>query len=818
MLVMYFDQLSINSGSTFTPEFFDAPNPSPHTLTTIPPCTPRATDNCTTIAYAPSNDSRVVTWIQEIASRNSIPSTEILGFTNEDALNSHFLKKPNTTQGAYVFDAYSLNQLDVNNISFIVQYNASSQREFPIGVSYFDKDIIIPAMVHQMHSVILEDYTNRSVNLNLNISVFPHPNLVDGETSTIDAFSNNGAFLTFATYFITLVFFLYRLVTEKERGLRDAMRLAGQSQFQHYVSWTLPFVVVNLLVTLLLIAFGAIFRFSVFLNIEFLIYFLTMFIFSLAMIGWTMLIASLISKSLTVSSIAFNIFIFGYILGSAAPLIYDSEYTGPEALKPLFAISPITTYIRAMQYIAAVSNLPVSPISMSNIDEFPEIFSIRTCWSWMFFSGLIAFMLSLYFDNIISTPHGSPLSPIYFLQSTYWFPKSVEAAHSTALEKSQQENSDDDEIFNNGNNETTRLSKYDPSVEDEDVLNEREAVASGERNDSAIVVKNLTKKFGRKMTAVDDVSFSIPRNSAFVLLGHNGAGKSTIFKMLTTTLSVTSGDATIYGLSVRKDRTAIRKLLGVCPQFDTYWDRLTGAEHIRIFSALKGLSPSECEKEIGIRLNDVDLLEKQHEFAGKYSGGMQRRLSVAISLTGDPRVVFLDECTSGADPLVRRDLWTSLQRAKQGRVIFMITHSIAEAQYIAGHDSIGIMAQGKLRVLGNAMHLKSKFGAGHSVVVVLENEYKVESVTQALKEICDGVTLKDGGVTRGERGDGEVVATFLLPRGTSELEIFKTVEILENDGAKYGVRDYSIDSTSLGEVFKSITSLSEDKKEKGDEE
>ena len=235
------------------------------------------------------------------------------------------------------------------------------------------------------------------------------------------------------------------------------------------------------------------------------------------------------------------------------------------------------------------------------------------------------------------------------------------------------------------------MDTYGTTKEDVDVRMERDAVNQGERNSSALLIKGVYKQF-RKFFAVHDVSFSVKKNIAFALLGHNGAGKSTLFKMIVTALRPTEGGIFVYGLSVRHDQAAVRKRLGVCPQFDIYWDRLTGAEHVNIFAALKGCSREMRMGEIERRLADVDLTAQADQQADTYSGGMQRRLSVALALTGDPKIVLLDECTSGADPLVRKDLWGVIERAKKGRVIFLITHSIAEAQHIAGHNSIGILS------------------------------------------------------------------------------------------------------------------------------
>lgn len=283
--------------------------------------------------------------------------------------------------------------------------------------------------------------------------------------------------------------------------------------------------------------------------------------------------------------------------------------------------------------------------------------------------------------------------------------------------------------------------------------------------------------------------------------------------MLVTSMRPSKGDAYIFGLSVRNDRAAIRKLLGVCPQFDVYWDKLTGGEHIGVFAALKGMSGAERRNEIDARLADVHLTEKKDVYAGTYSGGMQRRLSVALSLTGDPKIVLLDECTSGADPLVRRDLWGTIERAKEGRVVFMITHSIAEAQHIAGHNNIGIMAKGKLRVLGNAMRLKSKFGAGYNLLAVLRPGANVSELNNALNIACQGATTEK--VSTGDKN--EILAGFSLPRNALESEVLRAVSVLEDRKDEFQIIDYSLNSATLGEVFKSITSLSEDVQEEEDD-
>lgn len=850
MLILYFSQLSIDAGDTFDPSALENRNPVPETLSSIPRCVPVTFDDCWTIAYVPRGDQRVERWIEQVRVASDIPEEEVRGFDSDEVLNQFFVDNPNRTQAAYIFDNDSLNQINDKNIQFIVQYNDTEQSDFPIGTTTFHTQVVVPNMIHAMNLAIMPELAERNIDLTLNYSVFPHPNLIDVSGSGLDAFAAYGPLLMFGTFFLVLVFFLYKIVDEKARGLRDAMKLAGQYQSQHYISWCLPYVVIVILLTLLIIAFGYIFDFAFFTGNDFSISFLTMFIFGLSLIGWTMMVATLTDRAEHVSIVGFNLFIFGYLLASIGNIVYQVEPNGEAVisdgalfLRQLFAIFPCVPFVKALTD-GSIQPLIGNRLTFENIDSYTDVFPIRECWIWMICSGLVAFAIAIYLDNVLPSTTGAPLSLFYPFMPRYWG-----FGRKRSAKLFDNMNSDDEDVTDSDSYLNTEIESYDPNSEDADVRAEREAVARGDRDSAALVIKNISKKFG-KLAACDDVSFSVKKNTAFALLGHNGAGKffffqtrkdrravlkmipvlmltilspslsvyigvgkSTLFNMLVTSLRPTEGDAYIFGLSVRHEQAAVRKLLGVCPQFDIYWDKLTGGEHIEIFAALKGLAGAERRNEIDMRLADVHLSEKKDAYAGTYSGGMQRRLSVALSLTGDPKIVLLDECTSGADPLVRRDLWGTIDRAKNGRVIFLITHSIAEAQHIAGHNSIGIMAKGKLRVLGNAMRLKSKFGAGYRLLAILKPEASVEELSNGLNGACRGTVLAS--VSTGDRG--EILAEFSLPRTALESEVLRAVKIIEGKKEEFQVTDYSLNSATLGEVFKSITSLSEDVHEEEDE-
>lgn len=236
-----------------------------------------------------------------------------------------------------------------------------------------------------------------------------------------------------------------------------------------------------------------------------------------------------------------------------------------------------------------------------------------------------------------------------------------------------------------------------------------------------IKVRGLRKEFdtpdGIKV-AVDDLDIDMYEGQVFALLGLNGAGKSTTISMLTGLIGPSKGYASIKGTDITTGMDKIRQSMGVCPQHDVLWGELTVKEHLQFFAALKGVPADEVDKEVAQKIREVGLTEKVEAPSASLSGGMKRKLSVAIALIGGSKVVFLDECTSGMDPWSRRSTWEVIQNNKDGRIIVMTTHFMDEADILG--DRIGIMADGRVRCCGSSMFLKQHFGVGYNLTMVKE--------------------------------------------------------------------------------------------------
>lgn len=227
---------------------------------------------------------------------------------------------------------------------------------------------------------------------------------------------------------------------------------------------------------------------------------------------------------------------------------------------------------------------------------------------------------------------------------------------------------------------------------------------------AALSLHELTKRYGT-LTAVDRFSLEVERGTIFALLGPNGAGKTTIIRIITTILRPDSGTALVEGFDVQRQGREVRRLIGVVPQ-DNNLDRyLTARENLVMQARLHGMPPAETNRRVDELLELVGLSGRRNDFPDTFSGGMQRRLVVARALVHRPKVLFLDEPTTGLDPQSRRAVWDYVASLKDAMTIFLTTHYMDEADALC--DRIVIMDHGRLLVDGSAAQLKERMAHAH---------------------------------------------------------------------------------------------------------
>jgi ATP-binding cassette subfamily A (ABC1) protein 3 len=281
--------------------------------------------------------------------------------------------------------------------------------------------------------------------------------------------------------------------------------------------------------------------------------------------------------------------------------------------------------------------------------------------------------------------------------------------------------------------------RYEP---DDDVETENIEAENVAPESVAVKVVNVRKVYGTRFTkgevkvAVEKVSFRVLNKECFALLGVNGAGKTSTFRILTGEYAPTTGNAYISGTSVLTDMAEARFKIGYCPQFDAISELLTCQEHLELYGRIKGIPKKLIKPFAAQKLEEMGLEQYAKVRAGQLSGGNKRKLSVAMACIGNPPVVFLDEPSAGMDPDARKRMWKVINEIKSKQTsIILTTHSMDEAEALC--DRMAIMVGGRIRCLGTSMHIKNKFGSGYELTVKVRNPLpdEVASGINKLKEM-----------------------------------------------------------------------------------
>lgn len=260
-------------------------------------------------------------------------------------------------------------------------------------------------------------------------------------------------------------------------------------------------------------------------------------------------------------------------------------------------------------------------------------------------------------------------------------------------------------------------------LSDADVLAEqrkvRDAVRAGKQANYALLAHDLTKDYGLcySFRAVDHVSFAVKKNENFGLLGVNGAGKTTIFGMLTGDLTMSDGNAYISHSDLRSSRTEYQSYVGFCPQVDDLLGGMSGQEMLELFCALRGVRSEQRASLIALIVTLADLEPYADKLISTYSGGNKRKLAIALAMIGNLPVICLDKPTSGIDPAARRKIWAMLAKAQRelGTSIILSSHSMDECETLCGR--MAIIVNGTFRCLGSSQHIRGKFAQGYTLTI-----------------------------------------------------------------------------------------------------
>ncbi|CAH1388719.1 unnamed protein product [Nezara viridula] len=339
------------------------------------------------------------------------------------------------------------------------------------------------------------------------------------------------------------------------------------------------------------------------------------------------------------------------------------------------------------------------------------------------FGSAVVLLIFFYLLNINPGPYGSA-RPVYFI-----LPKCLQVYFRPEYYKSDKKRS--------GSFRKGLYEKTPPNI------------------DVGIKIENLYKKYGN-LTSVKNLSLNIYSGQITALLGHNGAGKTTTLSILSGMLSPTSGSAFYQGYDIFTNLRKFRKDIGLCPQNNLLHPNLKVINQLIFYGMLGGLSMKEAEESANELLKVVGIFEKKYVQVTELSGGMQRKLCIALSLVGKPKVVILDEPSSGVDPESRREIWNILLDSRENRILLLTTHFMEEADALG--DQIAIMNHGEIVCYGSPMFLKKHYGAGYNISIFCSHDKHNEITEIITAKIPDATII----------GENQECIKFKLPFNKTE--------------------------------------------------
>jgi len=648
-----------------------------------------------------------------------------------------------------------------------------------------------------MQKALYKDFIGEKADVVLTSKKYPDRER--DRSLTVQNFETLG--LIFALTF-GMIFIFVNIVAEAESGMRGYLKSMGLPDWIYWSSWfTHHLTIYTVVASFVLILGYTLSNLRVFHRISPGIICFLFFSYGVALILWSTAWSTLFRSSKTAFALSFFLFLLAIGLGGTTTF---SAPTGTlEMENPSYKLKMNQALYMVPPWAFCRFLIHAQTIAINSTDDtksrtfvLDDMYTVTRNFTWsvydrdngyvidywalswrpvdfiigLWVNSLVYLILMVYIDKVFPDNNKSTLQPWFFVMPSFWM----------------------------GNARSDRSTRYPTQATDPDILNEIEMSAD---HSHALTVQGLTKHYvstfrrNRKL-ALENVYLSGDSGTIMALLGHNGAGKTTMINILTGKTAATSGDATIFGVSALNDMTQIQSSIGICPQFDVLWPDLTARQHMSIMSRIKR---RQCNDYLDI-LRRVDLHNVEQLTSSQFSGGMKRRLQVALSVLGEPNMLILDEPTTGMDPVNRRKVWQLIKSVKENKLIFLTTHAMEEAEVLG--EKIAIMVDGQLRTVGSNLRLKTKHATGYRLQLIAMDT-REDDVIQLVSSLLPSARL-------GERSGSSIVFSI---QNVDEEEIGRTLEALQKRSKSYGgsdledpvIRDWGLSNSTLEDVFLQVT-------------
>ena len=589
-----------------------------------------------------------------------------------------------------------------------------------------------------------------------------------------DAVSMAGPMYFFIPPMLIFGLLVSEIVKEKELRLRNGLTVIGVSATAFWLSWFIVAVMFSFITTNSLILSGYYFNFDVFTRTPYFLLFSLFFGYSITMMVLGFMLSTMITSVKLSYTISYSFLLCGLVL---------QNFFQSTLLMKLFHIVDLPDWVPWVRLVFSYyppynfskiySDIAFRSGTIPNYAEkvwekgpgyfwsnffenregyvqgyfysVPPSYLTMQDLAWNFVTFLV---LTWYLDHVISGNRGRHSPPWFIFTREYWGYKLKVPAPLQIEMKNISENS---------------------------VV--------------GLKLEGICKQYANSTSfAVSPLNLTIDNDELVAIIGHNGAGKTTLLSMLTGLLAPSGGTAYISSYDLAYDLDKIHQIIGYCPQFNILWEELTAREHLSLFARLRN-TPLELRPYlINQKLDEVNLTTAADNLVKTYSGGMKRRLSVAISSIGNPSIIFMDEPTTGMDPITRREVWKLIQDLKKGRVIILTTHSMEEAEILS--DRVVVMVNGEIKCNGTCLYLKNHYGDGYKVELVSEDP---QGLWEYLEKEIKSLRLID-------ISGGSLYVSIPKTEIKDVQMFFKIVE-------ESKIQDWGLRNSSLEEVFMKVTGL-----------
>ncbi|CAG9326092.1 unnamed protein product [Blepharisma stoltei] len=572
----------------------------------------------------------------------------------------------------------------------------------------------------------------------------------------ITLIANTLPFFLIISYLVPVCRMISLIVQEKEYKIKEMMMIMGLSNKAYWLSWITYYFSVYTLIA----AVGAIISTKLFKYSNIGVMFVSYWLYGMSCLAFSVFISTFFSKSRSAVMLGLMAFLISYFISFAV-----TDPTLDQSSKTAASLLPNVALALGCDVLSKFEDGQAG-VQPDNTSSVINNYTYGTFLAFMVIDTVIFTILAVYLDIVWPTEWGVK-RPWYFLFTKSFWCSNKKNAH--------------EELFSE---EIKWADNVEPGDDNLEIQKE---------NGQALLIRKFKKDFGSK-TVVENLSLDIYNGQIFALLGHNGAGKTTTISMMCGLIPTSYGDMKINNLYLSTDLAKIRRSLGVCPQHNVLYNDLTPEEHLYLFSVFKGMKDKKIIKEqIKEKLTEVDLISKKNRLSKFLSGGMKRKLSLAIALIADSPIVLLDEPTSGMDLTARRQMWDMLKNNKANRIIILTTHYMEEADVLA--DRIAIMSHGSLRCLGSSLFLKKRYGVGYYLTIVKEVGIASKSHTQKVTDFIQSYIPDATAMS-----DVHAEISFQIPSSSSD-KFTTFFADLDANLKDLQLRSYGVSVTTLEEVF-----------------